>query len=254
MKERVDVLMVERGLVRSREKAQALLMAGSVTVGGMREWKPGTRYAPDVVIEVAEDPVPYVGRGGLKLKAALDTWKIDPKGLVCVDIGASTGGFTDVVLQAGAARVYAIDVGYGQLDFSLRNDPRVVNMERTNVRLLDTDAFPEKADFIVIDVAFISLSLVLPVAVRLLRVDSSPAAQNDRMVSGPGIVALVKPQFEAGRAQVGRGGIVRDPKVHAEVLENVINYAKCNGLTAEAVMDSPVYGTKGNKEFLLWLR
>jgi 23S rRNA (cytidine1920-2'-O)/16S rRNA (cytidine1409-2'-O)-methyltransferase len=244
MKERVDVLMVERGLARSREKAQALLMAGSVSVDGLREWKPGTRYAAEAVIEVAEDPVPYVGRGGLKLKAALDAWQIDPSGLICMDIGASTGGFTDVLLQGGAARVYAVDVGYGQLDYTLRGDPRVVNMERTNIRFLDTETFPEKVDLIVIDVAFISLSLVFPVAVRLLRKD--PA--------GPGIVALVKPQFEAGRAQVGKGGIVRDPGVHAEVLEKVKNYAQNCGLSAEEVMDSPVLGAKGNKEFLLWLR
>jgi 23S rRNA (cytidine1920-2'-O)/16S rRNA (cytidine1409-2'-O)-methyltransferase len=244
VKERVDVLMVERGLVRSREKAQALLMAGSVTVDGQREWKPGTRYAAEAVIEVAEDPVPYVGRGGLKLKAALDAWEIDPKGLVCIDIGASTGGFTDVLLQGGAAKVYAIDVGYGQLDFSLRNDPRVVNMERTNIRLLDTDAFPEKVGFIVIDVAFISLALVLPVAVQLLKADAP----------GSGVVALVKPQFEAGRAQVGKGGIVRDPGVHAEVLEKVKNYAENCGFAVNAVMDSPVLGAKGNKEFLLWLK
>jgi 23S rRNA (cytidine1920-2'-O)/16S rRNA (cytidine1409-2'-O)-methyltransferase len=246
VKERVDVLMVERGLARSREKAQALLMAGSVTVDGMREWKPGTKYAAEAVIEVAEDPNPYVGRGGLKLKAAIDAWEIDPKGLVCVDIGASTGGFTDVLLQAGAARVYAIDVGYGQLDFTLRNDPRVVNMERTNIRFVEPETFPEKTDFIVIDVAFISLALVLPVAVRLLKTDCETEI--------PGIVALVKPQFEAGRAQVGKGGIVRDPAVHAEVLENVTNYAKNCGLSAAAVLDSPVRGAKGNKEFLLWLR
>ena len=246
MKERVDVLMVERGLARSREKAQALLMAGSVSVNGVREWKPGTKFASDVVIEVAEDPIPYVGRGGLKLKAALDTWEIDVTGLVCVDIGASTGGFTDVLLKEGAARVYSIDVGYGQLDYSLRNDPRVVNMERTNIRLLDIEAFPEKVDFIVIDVAFISLALVFPVAVQLLK------PQRDEQ--SPGIVALVKPQFEAGREQVGKGGIVRDTKVHDEVLENVKNYAANCGLLANSVIDSPVLGAKGNKEFLMWLK
>ncbi|MDR0876015.1 MAG: TlyA family RNA methyltransferase [Clostridiales Family XIII bacterium] len=262
----MDVLMVERGLARSREKAQALLMAGSVSVDGMREWKPGTRYAPEAVIEVAEDPVPYVGRGGLKLKAAIDAWGIDPAGLVCMDIGASTGGFTDVLLKEGAAKVYAVDVGYGQLDFTLRNDARVVNMERTNIRFLDTEAFPEKVDFVVIDVAFISLALVLPVAVRVMGVDpgSAPGMTDGgpgmtmdapgMTEGGPGIVCLVKPQFEAGRAQVGKGGIVRDPAVHAEVVENVKNYAKNLGLDAVAVMDSPVLGAKGNKEFLLWLR
>ena len=246
MKERIDVMMVERGLARSREKAQALLMAGTVTVNGIREWKPGTKFATDVLIEVADDPIPYVGRGGLKLKAAFEAWNIDVTGLVCVDIGASTGGFTDVLLKEGALRVYSIDVGYGQLDFNLRNDPRVVNMERTNIRLLDIDAFPEKVDFIVIDVAFISLALVFPVAVQLLKTDCDSKS--------PGIVALVKPQFEAGREQVGKGGIVRDAKVHEEVIANVQKYASNCELKTEAVIDSPVLGAKGNKEFLIWLK
>ncbi|MDR1795992.1 MAG: TlyA family RNA methyltransferase [Clostridiales Family XIII bacterium] len=246
MKERVDVLLVERGLVPSREKAQAFLMAGSVLVDGQIEWKPGTRVDSGAEIVLKEDPVPYVSRGGLKLAAALDAWGIDVGGLVCADIGASTGGFTDVMLKRGASRVYAIDVGYGQLDFSLREDPRVVNIERMNVRNLPEDAVPEPVSFLSIDVSFISLKLVLPVAVRLLR--REPATP------GVGIVALVKPQFEAGRAQVGKGGIVRDPAVHAEVVGKVKHYSEECGLACLGVMDSPITGTKGNKEFLLWLR
>ncbi|MCL2110852.1 MAG: TlyA family RNA methyltransferase [Clostridiales bacterium] len=240
MKERIDVLMVERGLVASRERAQAFLMAGSVSVDGMREMKAGTRVSVDAEIALAEDPVPYVSRGGLKLRAALDHWGVDLAGAVCIDIGASTGGFTDLMLERGAARVYAIDVGYGQLDYKLRNDPRVVNMERTNIRLLDVDGFPERAGFIAIDVSFISLGLVLPVAVRLL--GDKPSAR---------IVALVKPQFEAGREQVGKGGIVRDPAVHKAVVEKVKGVAENQGMRVLSVLESPILGTKGNKEYLL---
>jgi 23S rRNA (cytidine1920-2'-O)/16S rRNA (cytidine1409-2'-O)-methyltransferase len=238
VKERIDVLLVQRGLVPSREKAQAFLMAGSVLVDGTVEWKPGTRVDVDADIALKEDPVPYVSRGGLKLAAALDAWDIDLAGVVCADIGASTGGFTDVMLKRGAARVYAIDVGYGQLDFSLRNDSRVVNLERQNVRYLPEDAVPEPCGFVSIDVSFISLKLVLPTAARIC---------NNRLV------ALVKPQFEAGRAQVGKGGIVRDPAVHAEVVAKVQGYSEENGLVCRGVMDSPITGAKGNQEFLLLL-
>ena len=242
MKQRIDVLLVERGLVPSREKAQAFLMAGAVRVNGLRETKAGTKVDSDSGIELDEDPIPYVSRGGLKLEAALDFWGIDVGGAVCIDIGASTGGFTDLMLKRGAAKVYAIDVGYGQLDYKLRNDHRVVNMERTNIRLLDTEGFPEKAMFITIDVAFISLALVLPVAVRLLA-DS----ENSR------IIALVKPQFEAERRQVGKGGVVRDPAIHAAVQERVGGYAESGGLCVEGVIESPINGAKGNKEFLMLL-
>jgi len=242
VKERIDVLLVDRGLVPTREKAQAFLMAGAVTINGRRDLKAGTKIDTDAVISLAEDPVPYVSRGGLKLEAALDRWDIDLDGAVCIDIGASTGGFTDLMLQRGASRVYAIDVGYGQLDYKLRNDPRVVNMEKTNIRLLDPDGFPETVAFIAIDVAFISLKLVLPVAVRLLNEKASPR-----------IVCLVKPQFEAERAQVGKGGIVRDPAIHAEVLTKVRRYAAENGLEAAEDMESPILGTKGNKEYLMLL-
>jgi 23S rRNA (cytidine1920-2'-O)/16S rRNA (cytidine1409-2'-O)-methyltransferase len=241
LKERIDVLMVQRGLVPSREKAQAYIMAGSVEVGGLRELKPGTKYAPDAKIQLLRDPVPYVSRGGLKLEAAVDAWGIAPAGLVCVDIGASTGGFTDLMLGRGAARVYAIDVGYGQLDYTLRNDPRVVNMERTNIRYLSPSALAEQADFITIDVSFISLALVLPAAVQLLK-------------EGGRMVALIKPQFEAERGQVGKGGIVRDEAVHEQVVQEVRGYAAKCGLAFAAVMESPVRGTKGNREFLALLR
>ena len=235
-------MLVNRKLVATREKAQAYLMAGSVTVNGRRETKAGTKFDVDSEIIIAEDPIPYVSRGGLKLEAAIDCWEIGLDGRVCIDIGASTGGFTDLMLQRGAKKVYAIDVGYGQLDYKLRNDPRVVNMEKTNVRLLDTDAFPEKADFITIDVSFISLKLVLPVAERLLAAGDSA------------IVCLVKPQFEAERAQVGKGGIVRDAAVHEAVILNVKGYASESGLETVSVTDSPITGTKGNKEFLFLLK
>jgi len=243
MKERIDVLLVNRGLAPTREKAQAFLMAGSVSVNGLRETKAGTKVATDAEITLAEDPIPYVSRGGLKLKAALDQWGLDISGAVCIDIGASTGGFTDLMLQRGASRVYAIDVGYGQLDYKLRLDPRVVNMEKTNIRLLDPEGFPERAGFITIDISFISLKLALPVAKRLLG-GGAPAC----------IVCLVKPQFEAERAQVGKGGIVRDAAVHEAVLRNVRGYAAENGFSAESEMDSPILGTKGNKEFLMLMR
>jgi len=234
--------MVNRGLAASREKAQAFLMAGSVSVNGRPETKPGTKVDADSEILITSDPVPYVSRGGLKLEAALDRFDITPEGLVCIDVGASTGGFTDLMLQRGAKKVYTIDVGYGQLDYKLRNDPRVVNMEKTNIRLLDPVSFPEKADFITIDVSFISLKLVLPVVVRLL---SGPLSR---------IVCLVKPQFEAERAQVGKGGIVRDPLVHRSVLEKVRGYAADNGLEVISEFECPVTGTKGNHEFLMLLR
>ena len=245
MKERIDVLLVNRGLAPSREKAQAYLMAGSVTVNGRRETKAGARFETEADIQIAEDPIPYVSRGGLKLEAALDSWQINLEGAVCVDIGASTGGFTDLMLTRGAKRVYAIDVGYGQLDYKLRNDPRVVNMEKTNIRLLDAGAIPEKADFITIDVSFISLKLVLPVAVRLISREAANAA--------PKIVCLVKPQFEAERAEVGKGGIIRDPKVHESVLKKVKGYAEDNGLLVISELESPIKGTKGNKEYFLLL-
>ncbi|MDR0851110.1 MAG: TlyA family RNA methyltransferase [Clostridiales Family XIII bacterium] len=238
-KKRIDVLLVERGFFSSREKAQASVMAGVVVVNGHPESKSGAQYRDDEMLEitVTENVLKYVSRGGLKLEKALETWSIDLKDKVAVDIGASTGGFTDLMLQSGVKKVYAIDVGYGQLDWKLRNDPKVVNIERTNVRYLDDALIEERPNFISIDVSFISLRLVLPVAARLLAADGE-------------IVALIKPQFEARREQVGKNGIVRDPVVHREVVENVRAYALENDLIMRDLTESPITGSKGNIEFL----
>lgn len=215
-------------------------MAGIVYVDGQREDKPGTGIKEDAEIYVKEDTCPYVSRGGLKLAKAVGSFHLSLDGVVAVDIGASTGGFTDCMLKNGARKVYAIDVGYGQLDWGLRNDPRVVNMEKVNVRYLETDKIAEKADFISIDVSFISLKLVFPVAAELLAEDGK-------------LVCLVKPQFEAGREQVGKKGIVRDESVHREVIENVIRYGEENGLYPQDLDFSPMTGAKGNIEYLLLL-
>ena len=225
----------------SREKAKASVMAGLVYVDGQRVDKPGTSVDTDAEITVKEALCPYVSRGGLKLEKALELYGFSLENATAVDIGASTGGFTDCMLQKGAKKVFAIDVGYGQLDWKLRNDPRVVNMEKTNVRYLDTDTVDSDVDFISIDVSFISLKLIFPVAAKLLADDGS-------------LVCLVKPQFEAGRSQVGKKGIVRDASVHKEVIENVIGYGKDNGLYSHGLTYSPVTGTKGNIEYLLYMK
>ena len=225
----------------SREKAKASVMAGLVYVDGQRVDKPGTSVYTEAKITVKEALCPYVSRGGLKLEKALELYGFSLENATAVDIGASTGGFTDCMLQKGAKKVFAIDVGYGQLDWKLRNDPRVVNMEKTNVRYLDTDTVDSDVDFISIDVSFISLKLIFPVAAKLLADDGS-------------LVCLVKPQFEAGRSQVGKKGIVRDASVHKEVIENVIGYGKDNGLYSHGLTYSPVTGTKGNIEYLLYMK
>ena len=225
----------------SREKAKASVMAGLVYVDGQRVDKPGTSVDTEAEITVKEALCPYVSRGGLKLEKALELYGFSLENATAVDIGASTGGFTDCMLQKGAKKVFAIDVGYGQLDWKLRNDPRVVNMEKTNVRYLDTDTVDSDVDFISIDVSFISLKLIFPVAAKLLADDGS-------------LVCLVKPQFEAGRSQVGKKGIVRDASVHKEVIENVIGYGKDNGLYSHGLTYSPVTGTKGNLEYLLYMK
>lgn len=225
----------------SREKAKASVMAGLVYVDGQRVDKPGTSVDTEAEITVKEALCPYVSRGGLKLEKALELYGFSLENSTAVDIGASTGGFTDCMLQKGAKKVFAIDVGYGQLDWKLRNDPRVVNMEKTNVRYLDTDTVDSDVDFISIDVSFISLKLIFPVAAKLLADDGS-------------LVCLVKPQFEAGRSQVGKKGIVRDASVHKEVIENVIGYGKDNGLYSHGLTYSPVTGTKGNIEYLLYMK
>jgi len=237
---RLDQLLVERGLVESRSRAQALVMAGKVRVGegdaARLDRKAGDLIAVDVPVTVVE-PSPYVSRGGHKLAAALDAFGIDPAGTVCLDVGASTGGFTDVLLQRGASRVYALDVGRGQLAESLRRDPRVVSMERTNARELTATTLPEPVSVVSIDVSFISLGLVLgPVASTL-----APHAH---------LVPLVKPQFEAGRGRTDHG-VVRDPAIHREVLERVVATAQALGLGTRAVIASPITGPEGNREFLL---
>ena len=241
MKERLDILLVNNGLAESREKAKRTIMAGLVRVDGRLEDKPGSRFDIDADVQVAGKECPYVSRGGLKLEKAINEWGVSCENAVCVDMGASTGGFTDCMLQHGAVKVYAIDVGYGQLDYKLRNDPRVVNMERTNIRYMDTSLIEEPVDFISIDVSFISLSLILPVASKIL-------ADTGK------VLCLVKPQFEAGREQVGKKGIVRDSKVHKEVLMNVCGYAEKCGLYPHGLTFSPVTGAKGNIEYLLYFQ
>lgn len=238
-KVRLDNLLVERGLAESRSKAQALVMAGSVRVGGRPAAKAGMLVDEAAELEVTA-ALPYASRGGYKLAHALDTFGLDPRGLAALDAGASTGGFTDVLLQRGAARVYAVDVGYGILDYRLRADPRVVALERTNIRHLE--ALPEGAlpGCAVIDVSFISLRLVLPAVRRL----TAPAAWT---------VALVKPQFEAGAEQVGKGGVVRDVAVHRAVLREVLAFAAGLGLPPRGLARSPITGPAGNVEFLAWL-
>ncbi|MBI3182185.1 MAG: TlyA family RNA methyltransferase [Myxococcales bacterium] len=237
-KQRLDVLLVERGLAPSRAKAQALVLAGQVMVGERRVDKPGTLVAGDAELRLKGETLPYVSRGGLKLKAAVDRFELRLEGKVAADIGASTGGFTDVMLQQGARKVYAIDVGYGQLHEKLRRDPRVVSVERVNARYLSERELPELVDAATIDVSFISLRLVLP-----------PVAA--RLKPGGLVVALVKPQFEVGPEKVGKGGVVRDPKARREAIERIAAFAQGLGLEVRGVMDSPVAGPAGNVEALL---
>ncbi|HWU87573.1 MAG TPA: TlyA family RNA methyltransferase [Kofleriaceae bacterium] len=242
-RERLDKLLVDRNLAASRERARALVMSGVVLVHGQRETKPGTLVDPAAEIALQVPDHPYVSRGALKLAKGLDAFGIDPAGAVALDIGASTGGFTDVLLRRGAARVYAIDVGYGQLAWSLRQDPRVVAIERTNVRELDPARIPEPCDLAVVDVSFISLTLVLPHIALLLR----PPA-------GKPIVALVKPQFEVGRQLVGKGGVVRDPEARRGAVERVRTWAAAHGFQPGEDVESPITGPAGNVEYLLLLR
>ena len=242
-RERLDKLLLDRQLAASRERARALVMSGAVLVRGQRETKPGTLVDPAAEITLQVPDHPYVSRGALKLAKGLDAFGIDPAGFVALDIGASTGGFSDVLLRRGAARVYAIDVGYGQLAWSLRQDPRVVVIERANIRELDPARVPEPCDLAVIDVSFISLTLVLPRVVELLR----PPA-------GKPIVALVKPQFEVGRDLVGKGGVVRDPEARRGAVERVRTWAAGHGLSAGEDVESPITGPAGNVEYLLLLR
>lgn len=235
-KTRLDVLLTERGLAESRQKAQAVIMSGQVYVEGRRVDKPGTAVPSLTEIEV-RGGLRYVSRGGLKLEKAMTEFPLELSWKVCGDIGASTGGFTDCMLQNGAAKVYAVDVGYGQLAWKLRNDPRVICLEKTNARYLNREQVPEELDFASVDVSFISLKLILPPLTALLR-------------DGGQIVSLVKPQFEAGREKVGKKGVVRDPAVHLEVLEHFLEHAAEAGLTVRGLTYSPIRGPEGNIEYL----
>jgi 23S rRNA (cytidine1920-2'-O)/16S rRNA (cytidine1409-2'-O)-methyltransferase len=236
---RLDLLLVQKGLAESREKARAMIMAGLVEVDKVPANKPGHLIAPGSEIFLKQ-LLPYVSRGGLKLKAALDRFSVDVKGRTLLDVGASTGGFTDCLLQRGARRVVAVDVGYGQFHWKLRQDPRVVLLEKTNIRNLAPGMIEEDLDGAVIDVSFISLKLVLPVVSRLLKQNSF-------------VVALVKPQFEVGRGQVGKGGVVRDPALHQGVIEDLFAFFREVGWKVEGQISSPILGPKGNKEFLVYL-
>ncbi len=240
MNARLDTELVNRGLVESREKAKALIMSGVVYIDGQKAYKAGDKVKEGQQIEVRGEKLPFVSRGGLKLQKSVKSFEIDLNDKVCADIGASTGGFTDCMLQNGAKKVYAIDVGYGQLAWKLRNDPRVVNMEKTNIRYIDLNLLKEDIDFISIDVAFISLKLVLPVAYEMLK-------------DGGKIVALVKPQFEAGREEVGKKGVVRDKDVHKNVFNSTATFARELGFKILGADYSPIKGPEGNIEFLLYM-
>lgn len=240
MKKRLDILVTERGLVESREKAKTLIMAGQVYVDGQKADKPGDTFSEDAAVEVRGKGLPYVSRGGLKLEKAMREFGLQLQGRTCMDIGASTGGFTDCMLQNGAQRVYSVDVGYGQLAWSLRTDPRVVNLERTNARYLTREQVPEEIDFFSVDVSFISLTLILP-AVRPLLAEHGQA------------MCLIKPQFEAGREKVGKKGVVRDKAVHEEVIEKICSFALENGFSVLGLTFSPVKGPEGNIEYLIYL-
>ena len=239
-KVRLDVALTTQGLAASRQKAQAVIMSGLVFVGGKRVDKCGAQVAENAVIEVRGKTLPYVSRGGLKLEKAMQCFPLNLKGVTAMDCGASTGGFTDCMLQNGAVKVYAVDVGYGQLDWKLRQDPRVVCMERTNARYLTAEQIPEALDFVSVDVSFISLGLILPALRPLL------AERAD-------LVCLIKPQFEAGKGKVGKKGVVRDPKVHLEVLEQFLRHAAESALTVKGITYSPIKGPEGNIEYLGWL-
>ena len=240
-KMRLDALLVQRGLVESRDKAKAVIMGGHVILEGEREDKPGRMVSPDAAVELRDYEKKYVSRGGYKLEKALLEFGIDLQGAVCIDAGASTGGFTDCMLQNGAKKVYAVDVGYGQLAWSLRTDERVVNMERTNIRNVTPDMLEEPIEFFSVDVSFISLHHIFPVAQAI----TTPDAMG---------VCLVKPQFEAGREKVGKNGVVRDPATHREVLHNAMGYAAANGFKVCGLDFSPVKGPEGNIEYLMFVQ
>ncbi len=240
-KERIDKLMVQRQLAGSRERARALILAGKVVVDDQTIDKVGTQVDAGAEIRLRGEDIPYVSRGGLKLAGALDRFAIEVSGRIAIDVGASTGGFTDCLLQRGAARVFAVDVGYGQLAWALRDDSRVVNLERTNIRYLTADQLDGQPDLAVIDASFISLEKVMPATLALLR-------------PGSDIVALIKPQFEVGKGEVGKGGVVRDPLQHVQVVEKIRQLANRLGCKVVDLCESSILGPKGNKEFLIHLR
>ena len=240
-KERIDTLLVTRGYFESREKARASIMAGQVFANREKSDKAGTKYLIDCDIEIKGSLNPYASRGGLKLEKALDTFQTNVLGAIAMDVGASTGGFTDCMLQKGAVKVYAVDVGYGQLAWHLRSDNRVVCMERTNIRYVNQEDIPDKLDFVTIDVAFISLSKVLPKVFELMKESAE-------------LICLIKPQFEAGREKVGKKGVVRDSNVHIEVIEGVFKSAKNLGFNVLGLSFSPIKGPEGNIEFLAWMK
>ena len=240
-KRRLDQILVEIGLVQSRQRAQALIMAGRVLVDDHAIYKPGTRISSAQHIVLREEDIPYVSRGGLKLEGALQALKIDVKGLVCLDVGASTGGFTDCLLQQGAHRVFAVDVGYGQLAWKLRQDSRVQVIERTNIRHMPVEALPCHVDLMTIDVSFISLKIVVPAVMKFLKKEAR-------------ILALIKPQFEVGKGMVGKGGVVRDSFLHDMVVKDLSSFFKKTGFLIESVIPSELRGPKGNREFFISLR
>ncbi|MEW6614488.1 MAG: TlyA family RNA methyltransferase [Thermodesulfobacteriota bacterium] len=239
-KERVDKLLVDRGLVQSRERASALILEGKVIVNGIRVDKAGTKVPADSSLKLKENDIPYVSRGGVKLAYALDEFKLEVKDKVALDIGASTGGFSDCLLQRGARKVYAIDVGYGQLAWRIRQDPRVVTLERRNIRYIDPEEVGEKADLAVIDISFISLTKVLPKVRELIGKEGY-------------IIALIKPQFEVEKGEVGKGGIVKDPENHRQVIEKIKGFALFHDLKVLGLIESPILGADGNKEFFIYL-
>lgn len=240
-RQRLDVFMTEHGLAPSRQRARALIMAGSIRVNDQSVDKPGALVDDGDRIALTGADLPYVSRGGLKLEAALTGYRIDPAGQVCLDVGASTGGFTDCLLQRGASRVYAVDVGYGQMAWKLRQDPRVIVIERTNIRYMPPDALPEPVDLVTIDASFISLKIVVPAVLRFLKAEGM-------------LLPLIKPQFEVGKGVVGKGGVVSDPARHAQVIDELGRFFSGLGLRCSEALPSPVLGPKGNREFFMLLK
>ena len=238
---RLDQLIFDKGFAESREKAKAIIMSGNVYISGQKADKPGMQVAPDTEPEVRIKELPFVSRGGYKLDKALKVFGVDPSGRRCIDCGASTGGFTDVLLQNGAEKVYSVDVGYGQLAWKLRNDERVVNLERTNLRYVTDEQIPEKLSLAVCDVSFISIKLIIPAVVPLLENEAE-------------FICLIKPQFEAGRELVGKKGVVRDPAVHKQVIDDILGFVPSAGLSVMGLDFSPITGPEGNIEFLLYMK